>query len=167
MPQLDQAIADYSENIAQLAGIAHANGQRLILATQPVLWSDRLSPEEENRLWLGGVGIFLDAQVDTYYTARALRAAMDKYNRALLEACTHEGVECIDLSAEMSGNGKYFYDDVHFNEAGSHAVAEIIASYLKKSQDTRKLGVAALLHGCGPTATQSHPQVADPPYPKS
>jgi len=134
LPALDQAIADYTENLTDLAHIARANRQRLVFLTQPVLWNDRLSAEEEGRLWLGGVGNFMDAQVNTYYTARVLRAAMDRFNRAMLDVCAKEGVECVDLSAEMSGNPAYFYDDVHYNEAGARAVAEILARHLRATE---------------------------------
>ena len=31
----------------------------------------------------------------------------------------------------MNGDERYFYDDVHFNEAGAQVVAELLADYLK------------------------------------
>jgi len=47
----------------------------------------------------------------------------------LLKVCSDCQVECMDLASEMDGNETYFYDDLHFNEAGARQVAEVIAAH--------------------------------------
>ena len=106
--------------------MARSRRQRLVLATQPMLWRSNLSPTEEQRLWLGGIGKFIEVQVDTYFTAGALRKAMDRFNGVLRDVCGAEHVECADLAAELPSDSTMFYDDVHFGEAGAHRIADVL-----------------------------------------
>ncbi len=57
---------------------------------------------------------------------------MAQFNQRLLQVCQERDVECIDLAAAINGVEAYFYDDVHFNEAGSQAVADVISNALKE-----------------------------------
>jgi hypothetical protein len=55
---------------------------------------------------------------------------MARYNQALHEAAGQAGIESIHLAEQIPKDVKHFYDDVHFNDNGSRAVAEVIAAYL-------------------------------------
>jgi lysophospholipase L1-like esterase len=104
---------------------------RLILATQPVIWSDSLSQEAERLLWAGIYGDYLDPK--GRYEIDALATGMARYNRTLREVCARYGVECVDLAEQMNGVESYYYDDVHFTKLGSRKVAEIFAEYLRST----------------------------------
>lgn len=89
-----------------------------------------LRREEEDLLWLGGVGDFPWDADDPFYTVRVLREALDQFNETLLEVCATRGVECLDLSAQIPGERPFFVDDVHFTELGARRAAEEIARFL-------------------------------------
>ncbi len=101
---------------------------RLILTTQPAIYSDHLSAEAEQLLWLGTRNP--DGQYR--YSVDVLTQALGLFNEKLLQVCRATNTECVDLAAVMNGNEHYFYDDVHFNELGAHTVAELLASYLHR-----------------------------------
>jgi len=54
-------------------------------------------------------------------------------NVRTLAACRATGARCIDLAGLMAEDGReaYYYDDVHFTEAGSKRVAEILTEELR------------------------------------
>ncbi len=55
---------------------------------------------------------------------------MDAYNRELLDLCEQDNLECLDLAPSVPKDVSSFYDDVHFNEGGALAVADLIVDYL-------------------------------------
>lgn len=126
LPYLIEAIEEYRDNLETLVAVARSHRQRLVLMTQPTLWRGDLSHAEEQRLWLGGVGKFTDVQVDIYYTAGALRKAMDRFNATMRDMCRTEHVECVDLAAELPSDTSVFYDDLHFGEDGARRIAQVL-----------------------------------------
>ncbi|MBU1912607.1 MAG: hypothetical protein KKB22_03635, partial [Candidatus Omnitrophica bacterium] len=130
LPDISQALEEYSSNINTIIDLAKKRGIRIIFVTQPVLWKPGLSKELEGLLWLGGVGNFQKEKGKDYYSVDALSKGMDMYNQALLKACRDRHVECINLASMLPKDATVFYDDCHFNESGSRKVSEILAQYL-------------------------------------
>ncbi|MCO5183454.1 MAG: SGNH/GDSL hydrolase family protein [Anaerolineae bacterium] len=130
LPDLTAALDQYERNMDTFIDEAEAQGIRPILITQPYVWSENISAEAEALLWMGRVGA---AEAPTArYTPAALASGMAQFNQRLLQVCQERDVECIDLAAAINGVEAYFYDDVHFNEAGSQAVADVISYALKE-----------------------------------
>lgn len=130
LPEMDGALREYVSNIDRIIEFASKKGIRLIFLTQPALWKSGLTPEEESRLWMGGVGNFKARPGQPYYRAEALARGLDEYNSLLESFCRWRGVECFDLASATPGNTEIFYDDCHFTEEGSARVARLISRYL-------------------------------------
>lgn len=130
LPDMSQALEEYSKNINTMIDLAKERGCRIIFVTQPVLWRSDLSKELESLLWLGGIGNFQKEKGKEYYSAGALAKGMELYNEALLKVCRDRQVECVDLASMLPKDTTVFYDDCHFNESGSRKVSEILAQYL-------------------------------------
>jgi lysophospholipase L1-like esterase len=129
LPDLTAALGVYRGYLEEMVGDADRFGVRMVFITQPVLWRGDLAPEEEARLWLGGTGDFQSETGHEYFSAGALRRAMHQYNATMLDVCASSSAECIDLASVLPSDTTIFYDDVHFTEAGSRRVAEVIAAY--------------------------------------
>jgi lysophospholipase L1-like esterase len=132
LPNLEPALKQYRANLLHLVTLAKSQSIRLIFATQPAVWHDNLSPEMAKFLWFGFRGNF--EAPNGHYEIMDLRAGLDQFNQTLLNVCQEEGVECVDLAAEMNGREDYFYDDVHFNKAGGAKVAELLALHFRQQQ---------------------------------
>jgi lysophospholipase L1-like esterase len=131
LPDLGPALAEYADNLRAIARSAARHHARIVFVTQPSLWREDLPPDLQRLLWLGGVGRFQKKAGHEYYSMSALAAGMDAYNRTLLATCRQiPGAVCVDLAAALPQDTTVFYDDVHFNEAGSRRVAEILAQRL-------------------------------------
>ncbi len=128
LPDLQPALEQYEKNLITLINTAREQNIRLIMTTQPVIYSDTISPQAESLLWMAYYGHIEDAI--GRYSPKILRDAMDQFNNRLLSVCDIYNIECIDLATEMNGNELFFYDDVHFNERGASKVAELVANYL-------------------------------------
>ncbi|HEX9940404.1 MAG TPA: GDSL-type esterase/lipase family protein [Thermoanaerobaculia bacterium] len=132
LPDLAPALAEYAENLRAIARSAAQHGVRIVFVTQPVLWRDDLPQDLQRLLWMGGVGRFQEEGGHEYYSVSALAAGMDAYNRTLLATCREiPGAVCVDLASLLPRDTTVFYDDVHFNEAGSRRVAGILAQRLR------------------------------------
>lgn len=132
LPDLTAALATFRANLNTIADLAAARSTRLVLMTQPTLWRDDLSEEDQKLLWMGGVGDYMRDPGHEYYSPGALAEAMRRFNEVTLSVCRDRGLGCVDLAAEIPRTSKIFYDDCHFGHTGSELVAQAIAAFLKK-----------------------------------
>ena len=128
LPPLDEALEEYRSNLEYMVDLAAAQGVPLVYITQPYLFREDLSPREDSLLWIGGMGDFQNQTGQPYYTAAALKRALDQFNAVMLSVCQERS---IDLAAEVPHSTEYFFDGVHFTEAGGQLVGELIADYLQ------------------------------------
>ena len=133
LPDLSSALDAYAENVRSIVRIAQAKGVRVIFSTQPHMWRSGMPSEDRALLWSGGVGDYQEEAGHEYYSVEALADGIAQYNGRLLQTCREEHVECIDLERRIPKSRAVFYDAMHFNEAGSRRVAEILSEYLSQS----------------------------------
>jgi len=129
MPDLSAGLQEYKARVTRLHEFCEEVGVQCLFLTQPSLWRNDLTPEEERWLWLGWVGPIHTAE--GYIATAELSAGMSAYNRTLLELCHDRNMECFDLAAVIPKSMDYFYDGVHFNEAGSRLVAKELSALLR------------------------------------
>jgi hypothetical protein len=130
LPDLTGSLKEYEE-IHSFGLFCRDSRKRCVFLTQPSLWRGGLSPDEEKLLWLGAVGSMESPR--GFVSAADMGRAMDLFNRGMLDVCREDGLECYDLASAIPKRGSFFYDDVHFNEAGSQLVAKFIAEQLLNS----------------------------------
>ncbi len=130
LPDMEIGLREYLTNLKTIADLASKRGIRLIFVTQPALWKEGMSEDEEKLLWGGGVGFYKNRPGQPYYTPRALARGLESYNRILVAACRQWGIECIDLAADYPRTTECFYDDCHFTIRGSELAAGKISAYL-------------------------------------
>jgi lysophospholipase L1-like esterase len=131
LPGLPDGLAGYRRSLNDIVDAAQAAGVRLIFLTQPTLWREGLSPEEEASLWLGGPRFDRLGPGAAFYSVRALADGMARYNETLLGVCRERGVECIDVASQLPRDGVVFWDDAHFTVEGSRRLARLVADYLR------------------------------------
>ena len=134
LPDLSSALAEYSRNIDASIDFAKGKGIRVILVTQPYLWRSDLPSDVQSLLWTGGIGKYQDELGHEYYSIQALAKGLKMYNETLLGICRTRNVECIDLESQLVKGTSNFYDDVHFNEAGSQNVAAVFGEYFAQNR---------------------------------
>jgi len=128
IPDLGVALKEYAQRIRSLESYCHGRGLRCVFLTQPVMWRDGLSADEENLLWMGWVG--WKAHRRGLASPADLARSMNAYNQALLSVCREDRLECYDLASAIPADTSAFYDDCHFNVGGARMVAEFLAPRL-------------------------------------
>jgi lysophospholipase L1-like esterase len=129
-PDLTAPLAEYRRNLGFIADLAAARGITLVLMTQPTIWRADLPAEAAALLWLGGVGDFQADAGKPYYAVPVLAEVMRRFNDVLLDVCRERSLPCLDLAARIPRDTTMFYDDTHFTQAGSDAVAAAVAEHL-------------------------------------
>jgi hypothetical protein len=121
----------FRENLNNLAQAARQGGFPAVFCTQPTLWSEKPSPREAALYLAGGVGPHTDWVLKKiYYSPKLLNRLMEEFNDVTRKACRESNLLCVDLARLLPKKAEYFYDDMHFGEAGAREVAEIIGDHL-------------------------------------
>jgi lysophospholipase L1-like esterase len=131
LPDLNAPLDEYRRNLLAMAGIATARDAALVLITQPSRWKANASDEDGRDFWFGWVGEDWPT-AEAYFTTGALERAMAAYNQTLLRVCRERGLDCVDAAALLPADEALFYDDLHFTEAGSRRLAEVLAAHLER-----------------------------------
>jgi lysophospholipase L1-like esterase len=131
LPDLEAGLAEFRANVADLARLCRDAGASPLFLTQPFLWAPDSPPEHRRLFWMGGVGPYQQAPGASYYSCAALAEGMQRYNAALRELCLELGADFFDLAARVPPEAAYFYDGVHFNEAGARLVADQVTASLR------------------------------------
>jgi len=135
LPDMTQALQDYTRNLNTLIDLAQAHSARIILMTQPSMYKDVMPPDQDALIWGGalenqGKSTVDPNMPDRYYSTGALALGMKRYNDTLLQVCQSRNIECIDLAIALPKDTTIFYSDVHYNENGAKQVANVVAQYL-------------------------------------
>jgi lysophospholipase L1-like esterase len=129
---VSRCLRGFRQRLLLGAEVARAHDAELVYATQPSLYRDDLSADEEALLWLGAVeaDVFSDPPPARYYAAAAMKTMLDAYNDVTREVCAAKKLRCVDLASLVPSSTASFYDDVHFNRAGSRLVGELLGERL-------------------------------------
>jgi hypothetical protein len=109
------------------------------------MWRAGLSAAEQSLLYSGGVGYHGIAR--GYVSAPELGRAMAAYNQVLLAVCREDQFECYDMAAAIPKDTSAFSDESHYNDHGTHLVADYLAERLLASPPLN--GTKGALLGAG------------------
>jgi lysophospholipase L1-like esterase len=117
----DAALAQYRLNVQTFADVAKNAGAVPVLMTQPRLASLNNTDDEKKRLHYYYVNLTHEGLVKAFGTTDDIirRTAQEK------------GATLLDAAPKLSGRGDLFADEVHYNDAGSQAIAELTAAELR------------------------------------
>ena len=124
LPDLRAFLDNYEGSLMWIVALARRRGKTLIFATQPVMWSENMTPRQRE-LCLG-----TQAPNGDYYRFDGLALAMERFNRRMRDVARRERVVCVDLAAVVPPSTEAMYDDCHFNENGARLVAGELARVL-------------------------------------
>ncbi len=127
MPDLAPMLDEYGRNLALIADLVRERGVLPIFMTQSSLWSPNVPRDLDALFWSGAAGHFpSDKSGLPYYSPEMLERMMAGYNERTRLIAQRKDVPLIDIAAMLPKDRVHFYDEMHYNEAGSRAVAELI-----------------------------------------
>ncbi|MBF0623680.1 MAG: SGNH/GDSL hydrolase family protein [Magnetococcales bacterium] len=117
----EEYLAPLRERLAHLLTLTRRQGIQPVFMTQPALFGcgkDPLTGVDLGSMAQGGINGCLKWRV------------LDAYNDAVREFGSRQRVPVIDLARELPHSSEYFYDNYHFNTAGTRRVADIVLTQL-------------------------------------
>jgi lysophospholipase L1-like esterase len=136
---LEEALAVYRQNLRKIIGSCRSRDQNILMLTQPTMYRKDMPEALRELLWA-------HVSEKAAYTEETLAFLVDAYNRAMIEVCRDEGVDCIDLASLLPKDTSVFYDDCHFNVSGCEQIANILARYftdrLARNPSVKTTGIA-------------------------
>lgn len=149
-----RSLPAFERNLRDFVAIACAKRMRVLLATQPSLYRDDLTPAERQLLafplshYFHGERASLHSMVD----------GMRRFNNATRRLAAQEGVDLVDLEQRMPKTTDYLYDDVHYTKAGNELIGNALADNLIETKtidrvmDERRHGSNSTARGQPPAA---------------
>jgi len=111
---------EYEVNFLKISNICNKEIFKCLFINQPVIYKKDISDEMLKKMWMTPPNQDFTLSLDNMISIAS------KYNNWLLEFGKKNNIISCDLAEKMNGIEKYFYDDVHFNEAGSVEAANFI-----------------------------------------
>lgn len=123
----ERYLEPFKQRLTKLIEISRENSMEPVFITQPSAFGDVIDP-------VTGVDL---GQAGSYgMNGKTLWRRLELYNGMTRETAAQQGIELIDLAAEMPKSSEYYYDTYHFSNAGCTRVAEILdktlAPFLEK-----------------------------------
>ena len=115
-------IVEFADGTERLIRCLSRQGRAVIVLGQPVLWKSDLTREEQDALWF-----FVNTTEGRVRVSPAwLEREMARYNDVQRAKAQAQGASYIPLDRLIPKGLPYLYDDCHFTDLGSAAVAEAI-----------------------------------------
>jgi len=124
-------LAPFERNLRALIDVARLDSVQVVLLTQPYLFKDTMTAEEDAEL----IMLHVEAVGPTkeWGLSTALQG-MKQYNDVIRRVAQDENVLLIDLEKVIPKSLEYFHDDVHYREKTFDLIARHIAKALQKSE---------------------------------
>jgi lysophospholipase L1-like esterase len=113
----------YKIRLDKLVNIVKRNNMVPVLVTQPALYGDVI--DDVTGVNLGKIN------ATKHLNGKTAWEVLEMYNDVTRQTCQQEGILLIDLAREMPKSSRYYYDLIHYTNAGAAKVAEIIYAKLQ------------------------------------
>ena len=118
----DNCLQSYKQRLEKLLTICREHNIIPVLMTQPVLYGNVADPT---------TGVNLEHRlVAKDMDGAAAWKVLELYNDVTRRVGHDQGVLVIDLARELPKDSRYFFDVIHFTNAGAETVADLIAAPL-------------------------------------
>ncbi|HEV7223968.1 MAG TPA: SGNH/GDSL hydrolase family protein [Pirellulales bacterium] len=137
-----KSLPAYERNLRDFVAIARTKGMHVLLATQPALYRDDLTPAERQLLAFPLSHHFRGERASLHSMVEGMR----RFNDSTRSLAGQTDVDLVDLERLMPKTTAYLYDDVHYTKAGNELVGaafadKIIASkIIDRVMDQRRKG---------------------------
>jgi lysophospholipase L1-like esterase len=130
----EESLKFYRARLEKLVRVSRAQGIEPVFITQPTLYGPGIDP---------ATGVDLEKiRLGEKLNGALMFAVVELYNATLRQVGAENRVLVIDLAREMPRNSVYYYDYLHYTEAGAARVADIISRDLRPFLEKR-FGVKA------------------------
>ncbi len=117
----------YERYLGWMALVCKDANVPVVFMTQPTLWKEKNSPEEEDAMWMSDFPIG-----ETHLSPQKCAELMRAYNASIKKMGDLYKVPVVDLAASVPKDLAHFCDDAHLTAAGNVSVADAIMATIFK-----------------------------------
>jgi hypothetical protein len=126
------SLKSFKRNLNSIVKIVQNDQVKLILATQPFIYHEKLSEAEKKRIWFPKA--FCINENNEYPNLKSMELGMNLFNSATKKIAEIHQIPLVNLEAHIPKNGKYFYDDFHYTANGNQLMAETLFEFIKNNK---------------------------------
>ena len=119
-------INEFSDAINWMITFLKKRKVRMILLGQPVLWKESFDPDEFNSLWFP----IITSTGPVRPSGAWLKKEMNRYNSVQQSIASQSSINYINLDGKIPKTIGYYFDDCHYTDLGSKALADNILPVL-------------------------------------
>ncbi len=119
-----RSIGSFRQYYDALIHAVQADGHTIFTASQPFIYRDDLSADDQRLLYFGPL---MCADHGTYPSLPGMRRGMELYNDAAREVAASRHVPFLDFEGAVPKTAEYFSDDVHMRKGANTIVARVAA----------------------------------------
>ena len=122
VPRDPDPIEEFEAATQHLLRLLRDRGVEVIVLGQPTIWKPDLSRDELDALW------FPVNTANGYVRPSGswLIAEMRRYNEVQRKLAKQYGMTFVDLDTKIPKDLEHYFDDCHFTDKGSRAVADLV-----------------------------------------
>ena len=138
-PRTDEA--SYATNLRSMIGLAKSNHFQLVYMTQATTWNSQVDPAAKDHHWMryrAGAPGARPGEEGVTFREDLMDAAIERLNDTMRAVGAEASAPVYDLARTLPKSLQYFYDDCHFNTAGSIAAGKGLAQFLVSQQPFEK-----------------------------
>lgn len=125
-----KSLPAFRRNLRDFVTIARSKGAQVLLATQPSLYREDLTPSERQLLVFQLMHHFHGKRPSLH----SMIDGMSRFNTATGRLAEELSVDLVDLEQRMPKATDYMYDDVHYTKAGNLLVADAFTEAIVESK---------------------------------
>ncbi|MFX0199077.1 MAG: SGNH/GDSL hydrolase family protein [Candidatus Hodarchaeota archaeon] len=126
------SLKSFERNLNSLIQILKNDQVKLILATQPFLYHEKLSEAERVMIWFPE--FFCIDENREYPNLKSMELGMNLFNSVTEKIAEIHHIPLVDLEAHVPKNRAFFYDDFHYTEKGNQLIAETLFEFIKNNK---------------------------------
>jgi lysophospholipase L1-like esterase len=113
----EKAQKEYKKRIFEIIDICKVNNVKPVFLTQPLLFGEGIDPT---------TGLDLAKYQFHIFSGLQYSQKLELYNQTVRQVCVESKTQMIDLAKLLPKDSKYFFDDMHFSDAGCQKISEVI-----------------------------------------
>jgi len=122
-------LRSFERNLRTLIEVAQIDSVPVVLLTQPYLYKDSMTAEEQSALVMIGEAVGPDKEWDI----QTARRGMEQYNDVIRRLAREKGLVLVDLEKEIPKSLEFLFDDVHYQRVAFDKIGELVANRLLAS----------------------------------
>ncbi len=122
-------LPSFERNLKAIIQLARADGTMVVLMTQPHIYKDNMSEDEQKALAMLHFEALGNGKQWSYETALL---GLNKYNNQIRQLAKEENVSLIDLEKVVPKSLDYFYDDVHYKSKAYDLISDYVSEQLSE-----------------------------------